>query len=888
VREDRRPPLAARWLIRASVPEPNREFVSGDLDELYARRHLTHGDRAARRWYWQQSVRCALARWPRPSPREPRQGDRLMSALAQDLRFAIRTYAKAPALTGIVILTLALGIGVNATVFSWISATLLNPIPGAAEPGRLVELGLTYDDELQSLSYPQFTEYRAAVRQLSGLAVRDDVAVNVMFDGRAERAWGEIVSGNFFDVLGVTPALGRAFTADEDRTPGRAAVVVISDGFWRRQFAADPQIIGRTLTINNHSFTIVGVAPAGFQGSSTGLALDLWVPLMMQAVIVPGGDRLAHAGNRWLAAIGRLAPGAAVEQARAEFEAVIRRLEPVFSFTRDTHAGVYLMAESPRGGMAVLRPVLTALGGVVGFVLLIACANVAGLLLARAAARRREIAIRLSLGASRRRILRQLLTEGVLLALVASAAALVITRWTSQLLLRLAPPTDLPVGLPILVDARVIAFTLVAGLVAGVLFAVAPALQSAATDHLAALKSESGGAAGSRRRTRLRSALVVVQVALSVILLVSALLAIRSVRNAQQARPGFQTDGVLLAGLDLFPSGYDADTGRRFARDLFEGLRAIPGARSVTFARRVPLGFVGTSAANVRIEGYAPRPDEPMSVNYNHVGPDYFRTMGTTLLAGRDVTVADDREAPRVAVISRAMARRYWGDRNPMGARLRLAGGDWITIVGVAEDVKYRSLGERPRAFVYLPVLQFYNSEMVIHVRTDGDPAALAAPVRGVVQRLDPGLPLYGVRTLAEHVEAASFQQRLAGAVLTVFGGLALALAAVGIYGIVAYGVSQRRREIGIRVALGAEAGAVVGLVLRHGLRATLAGIAVGIAGALATTRALASILYGVDPRDPLSFTLVALLLLSTALLACWYPARTAVRIDPAVTLRSE
>jgi predicted permease len=879
----------ARLLLVLAVPAAHREFVTGDLNETFERMAARDGVRTARRWYWREALIAVFTRWlqsPVVSNR-PARGDSPVHTLLQDLRFGCRLLWRSPGFTSVAVLTLGLGIGANTTIFSWINSVLLTPIPGASDAGRLVSFSQTFQGSRFSLSYPDYVDYRTATTLLSGIAAREDLALHVSVDGVPERAWGELVSANFFDVLGVRATLGRTFLPEEDRSPRAAPVTVISHGFWQRRFGGDPGVVNRRVDINGHPFTVVGVTPHGFQGSMTALAYDVWVPMMMQPVVMPGADRLPQRDNHWLSAFGRLAPGATPVQARDELDAVTRQMAADRAAYKDVGVSIALLRDSSDGAISVLRPVLLALAMVAALVLIIACANLANLMLARGASRRREMAIRSSMGASRSRIVRQLLTESAIVAAGGAAVALVIARWTAGLLMLFAPPTEFPISLTVPLDVRVFLFTGAAAAITALFFGLVPALQASRGDYTPALKDGTQGAGSSRRR--LRDALVVAEVSLSLALLVAAGLCVRSVQEARQFDPGFNPRGVLLTSLDLFPSGYNATTGREFYRQLLDRLRALPGTGSVTLARRVPLGFTGTSSAGVMIDGYQPKAGESVSLSYNPVGPDYLKTMQIPLAAGRDIARTDERGAPHVAVISETTARRYWPDRDPIGGRFRFQGeDDWITVVGVARDVKMRALNEQPRPFAYLPVLQYYHPSAVIHVRTSGDPAALAASVRQTVQAIDPHLPTFAARTLTAHAGASTFQQRMAGSLLSIFGLLAIVLAAVGLYGVLAFIVSRRTREIGVRMALGATRSSVFRLVVGHGLRLTLIGAALGIAAAFAIAKALSSILFGVEAHDPVTLAGATTVLLLSATAACLIPALRATRVDPVRALKYE
>ena len=810
----------------------------------------------------------------------------MLDALRQDLRTGWRGLRRSPGFTAAAVLSLGLGLGANTTIFTWINAVLLEPLPGVPDAGDLAVLeGSDPRQGGLSLSYPDFLDY-AATPGTQGVLAQEELALTLGGEGtaRPERAWGLLVSENYFDVLRVTPPLGRGFTDEDRRT--KAAVVVISDSLWKRRFSSDPAVVGRTISINARPFTVIGVAPAGFGGSVVSLAFDAWIPLGAQSLVLPG-DRLSQRGNRWLAALVRVPHGASLAAPRAALEATSRRLAESHPVNKGLGIRLVRLSEASSGASSVLAVVLKVLAGVVALVLLIACANVANLLVARATRRRREIAVRLALGAPRTRLVRQLLTESALLALLGGAAGLVLAAWGAGLLLFFAPPTDLPIALRPTLDLRALGFT--AGLCAltTLVFGLVPALQATRPGVSPTLRDEQASVAGGTRG-RLRSGLVVSQVALSLLLLVSAGLLVRSVRAATSIDPGFNMRGLLLASVDLYASGYTPARGRAFNADALEKLSALPGVQSVTLMRRPPLGFGGRSSSTLEIEGYTPPVEhQPAWANTHVVGSGYFRTLQARVLSGRDFTASDAQGAPMVAVVDDEMARRYWGGRDPIGTRINLY-GEWRTVVGVAPTMKYRSLTETPAPHVFVPVLQVYQPMMSLAVRVDGPPSAAAPAVLTQLRALDPRLPVFGVFPMEEYAQAASIQQRLAGTFLAGFGVLALLLASVGLYGVLAYTVGQRTREFGIRMALGCDRAGVFRLVLRHGLWLTGTGVALGLVGALAATRLLRTLLVGVSPTDPLTFAVVAATLVAVAALACALPARRATRVDPMVALRYE
>ncbi|HEX9760871.1 MAG TPA: ADOP family duplicated permease [Candidatus Acidoferrales bacterium] len=888
----RRPPRLAHWLVTRLLPPAEREFLLGDLEEQHAHIEQQSSRRAADRWFWGQALRLTAVRWTPPAVEvemERRKGDSVMQNFWQDLSYGTRLLAKSPGFTAVAVLTLALGIGANATIFSWLNAVLLEPIPGAEAPSELVMVSGTSRAQANiSLSYPDFKDLRSRAQSFTGMTMQEENAFALAGDGPPERIYGQFVSGSFFDVLGVRMLRGRGFLPEEDEVPGKHPVAVISYPFWQRKFGGDEGIVGRTITLNNQALTVVGVAPPEFQGSFTGLIFEVWMPVMLEPTFFPGSTNLENRGNRWFTAVARLKPGVTVGQAQAELSTLAQQISAENPNTNEgIGAVVHRFSEAPRGAQSVLRPVLLMLMGVVGVVLLIACANVANLLLARATGRRKEIAVRLALGASRARLMRQLLTESALLGLMAGAVALVITFWTSGLLFALVPATDMPIYLDLQLNTRVLVFTLAMAVLTGLVFGFAPALNATRAELTTALKDESGSVAGGRTKGWLRNSLVVVQVTLSLVLLIAAGLFLRSLDKAQTFNPGFNPRGVLLAGIDLLPSGYTSQQGRQFYEQLIERLDTIPGVTSAALSRRVPLGFGGSSSSSMRVEGYEPAQDEQVWSFIYNVGPDYLRTMEIPLVRGREFTREDKLGQTLVAVINETLVERYWKDRDPIGSRI-FFGPDPITIVGVARNSKYRQLNEAPAPMVYLSLLQFYRSDANLHVRTDGDPMALAGPVQEVIRSLDPNLPVYALRTLEGNIEAASFQQRLAGNLLGVFGALALLLAAVGIYGVISYAVGQRTHEIGIRMALGAQPRDILRLVVGHGMLLTGIGLVLGTGAAFGAAQLMSSLLFGVGATDPLTFVGVPIVLGAVALLACWLPAHRATRVDPIKALRYE
>ena len=890
------PPRLASWVLGRALDDRRREELLGDLEELFHFKLKADGRLAARRWYWRQTAEAIIdaIRERRRRPKPP-DGDSFMQTLLQDLRYAVRSLVANPGFTGVAILMLALGIGANATIFSWVNAVLLNPLPGATRANELVQLMFLYrGDTMPSFSYPDYQDLTRGSTQLTGVTGYEDLAVGIVVDSEAERAWAQIVTSNLFDVLGVQVALGRGFIADDEK-PGTSAAAVLSDAYWKRRFNSDPSVIGRQIRVNAQPFTIVGVAAPGFLGATTGLSYDMWLPIGTQPTVMPGGNRLDVRGSKWLGLIGRVRPGATHDQVRAELDGILEDLRKTWASQNrylETRAAVFPLDNTPDGGIAVLRPVLLILTAVAAVVLLITCANLAGLLLARASARQREIAIRLSMGAGRWRIVQQLLVEGVVLSSLGAIAALIALRWTSGLLIGFAPPSELPIHLAVDIDATVVWFTALVAIATVVLFAVVPAAQAAPADVATTLR-ESGAAGRGFGRHRLRRALVAAQVALSIALLVGAGLCLRSLSQAARITPGFQAEGVVVGWVDLFSAGYTATEGRAFYARLLERVRSLPGVESASISRRIPLGFTGGSFSDVTVDGHQASDRDPQGVGLNYVGPDYASTLRIPIVAGRDLSADDRFDRPRVALVTESMVRIFWKDRDPIGGRFMFGRPrpdeepEWLTVVGVIKDIKQRSLTERPQPLVMIPILQFYSSTSVLNVRT-GSGLTIGGSLQQAVREVDPRVPFYNVSLLSDHTRAATFQQRLAGDLLVVFGALALLLAGVGSYGVLSYLVGLRRREIGIRLAVGATRADVFRLIAGTGARLIGLGLAFGLLLSIGVGRGLESLLIGIEPIDPITYAVVIGVLSVVAAAACMIPARRAASLDPAITLREE
>jgi predicted permease len=673
-------------------------------------------------------------------------------------------------------------------------------------------------------------------------------------------------------------------------TPGGHPVAVLSYALWQRRFAGDPSIVNKQVIINNTPITIIGVAPEGFIGSFLGVATAAWVPMAMQKEMM-GGDTMNQRGNGWFQTIVRLKPGVSQQQAQAEASSIMAQLEQEYrDFNDGRRLRIVQTWEAPFGAGTVLAPLLGVLSILVALVLVIACANVANLLLSKAVSRRREVAVRLSLGASRARLIRQLLTESFMLAAFAGIIGVVMAYWTMDVIMAFVPPVDMPIDLGLRMDGTTLAFALVVSMVTGLVFGLVPALQASSTQTINALKEEGRSGSGGRTTGKLRGALVVAQVAVCLVLLVGATLFLRSFLAAQSMSPGFDASHVVTASMDMFPSGYTGDRHREFQRRAIEAVSAIPGIQVAAFGSRLPLGFGGNNSTSVGVEGYVPRENEEIVINYSTVGPKYFEAMSIPIRAGREYNDTDTLQSPRTLVINEAMARRYWPQGNALGGKIRL-GQNLAEVIGIVADSKYSSINERPLPQLFFPMSRSETSTLRVFAKVSGDPAPMVAEIRNAIRSIDATLPVYDARTLNEHMQIAVFAQRMAADLLGAMGVLALLLAAIGLYGVMAYAVSQRTQELGIRLALGASPGSLLGMVVRQGMTLTTIGLAIGLAlalGAFGSIGAVRTLLPGISPLDPITFIAVPIVLGLIALLASWIPGRRAGRVDPLVALRYE
>jgi len=811
-----------------------------------------------------------------------------MSTLLQDFRYGVRVLLKSPGFSIIAILTLALGIGANSTIFSWINSTVLNPIPGVGNTAVLAELTAGKEGDPSPISYPDYVDLRDHNRSLANLMVFSLWQIDLTGNAKPQRVWGELASANYFDTLGVHPFLGRTFLPAEGTRPGGAPVVVLSYELWQTHFGSDRSIIDKTIQINKHPYTVIGVASPLFQGTQTGVRADLWLPVVMAQQFVGDQDLLRDRKVDWLMSIARMKPGVMREQAQTDLNNLYGQIAKEYP---DAHRGtsvatLYPMWRAPWGANYYLRTILFLLMAISGVVLLLACANVANLLLVRSVSRRREMAIRLSIGATRWRLVRQLLAESLILATCGGGIAMLLTLWTSGMFGDFIPPSSIPVYMNYHADRAVLFATMAISLLTGVFFGILPALRSSSLQPVTVLKEESGSASGGRKKARLSSVLVVAQIAMSLLLLVCAGLFIRSFRLEQNFNPGFNPQGVLLESYDLGAVGYSKNSGMAFHRQLLSKLDAIPGVKSAALASWIPMSM-NISEVNVDVEGYVPQLHESMKMDVADVSPEYLRTMQISLIAGREFMVSDTDKSQLVAMVDQEFVRRYWPSQDAIGKRVR-QDGKWYTVVGVTSNFDNDHLGQKPKPFVYFPLFQDYTPLAAIHLRVSGNPLAYVSAAENAVHSLDADLPLSDVATLQSRIELNTTTQRIGGIFVGGFGILALILAAVGVYGVLAYTTRQRTHELGIRMALGAEPRGIFAMVLRQGAMLAFVGIAIGLAASFLLTRALTKELFGVSPTDPLTYAGVAILLLAVALLACYIPARRAMRTDPMVALRHE
>ena len=817
------------------------------------------------------------------------RGRSLLQDFLQDLRYGLRQLRRSPGFSALAILCLTLGIGANAAVFSWVEGILFRPYPLVAHQERLFAVaGIVPGKRIDGLSWPDFLDLRRDCTLCDDAFVNSITGSTLNVGDHAEVTTGSIVSANYFDAIGVHPILGRGFEPGEDVGSDSHPVVVISYQMWRNRFKGDPQIIGMTQHLNNVPHTIIGVTPEGFYGTFVGREMQFWVPASMQETFAGGGYKLEDRGARWIESYVRLKPGVTRVQAQQQISAIAARLQNDYPATnRARGIGLWALWQTPFNHAGELLPTLEVMVAVVAFVLLIACANVGNLLLVRSFVRRHEMSVRLAIGAGRGRLLKQLLTESLILSVLATAGGFLMAYGCRRLLVTL-----LPLGggealyLPGAMDGRVMAMGAGVCVLVTLIVGMIPLFQVRHLNPVGSLKTDSSGVVAARERSWIRSGLVVLQVSLSFILLVAGALLLESLQKIRSASPGFTTTSVVTTGVSLVAAGYDVPRAKIFQDELIDRLSNVPGVQSAAFASVTPLGYVGFSSTPIAVDGYRPAPNEQPELDYNQVSPGYFTTLGIPLFSGREFTRNDDENAPPVAIVNRTMVERYWRGQNPIGRRLQVK-GRWARVVGVVADSKYESLGETPKPFFYVPLRQDFVRDPDLNIRTTQPLQSTLAAVLREVHALDPNLALYEMITLQEQVNRAASPQVVAVTLVSTLGGLALLLAAVGLYGVMSYAVAQSKRELGLRMALGADAANLLGLVISRGLRLTAGGVLFGAVAALALTRLLGQLLYNVSPRDPLVFGSAFAVMFTTAVSACLLPAWRASRTDPARVLRN-
>jgi predicted permease len=840
-----------------------------------------------------------------------------MDTLLNDLRYGVKMLWKSKGLTIVAIVSLAAGIGANSAIFSIVNSLLLRPRP-VANPEQLVELYVGEKEQpYQTTSYPSYLDFREHNEVFTGLAAYGIDQFKLGGANQVEQIWGEVVSGNYFDVLGVPAYRGRMFLPEEDAVPNRNPVVVIGHGLWQRRFNSDPGLVGEPITINGQSFTVVGVAPPQYTGMMRGLSCEIWVPAMMTPALDPAGhdDKLVSRGSRWATLVGRLKPDTTIEQAQARFDLLTKDMQAAHPREWADREGnrvrelfVTVVAES----QTRVHPQMTAevyagavlLFVIVNLVLVIACMNLASMLLARAVVRRSEIAVRLALGASRRRIMRQLLTESLLLSSIAGVAGILLAVWLLNLLIAFIPelPEGIRIALDLHLDWHVVVYTIAVSTFTGLVFGLAPALQSSKADVSTVLKDDSTISTFRYNRSRLRKLLVVAQVAFSLLLLIGAGLVLRSLEKLRPTRLGFSSDNVVTGQIVLgerdYAPGRDRRKGHELYRNVSERVAALPGVQNASLVEGIPGGFIGGSRRSVEIEGYRPQADESLHLDSFYAGPRYFTNMKYPFVQGRDFDERDQDGASCVAIVNEVFAGKYFGNSGAaLGKHLfrdRDNAKQSCEIVGVIRDNNWQSLQKEPPQFFALAVMQSEFPRMTLLVNTAGDPKNLVAPVRRVIQDLDPNMPVNDVQTIAEQFSVYLYPFRLLAAVMAACGFMALLLATVGIYGVVSYSVAQRTRELGIRMALGAVRGDILKLVVGQGMVLVGFGLGIGLLLGFALTRVLTSsvfmetdLLFGVSATDTVTFVGVTLLLGLVALAACYIPALRATRVDPVVALRN-
>jgi predicted permease len=817
--------------------------------------------------------------------------------MLKDIVYGVRMLTKNPGVTLVAVITLALGIGANTAIFSGVNAFLMKPLP-VTRPDELIRpMEVAEDRELSDeLSYPDFADYREQSTSFVGLAAEDMVPAAIDTENQNDVIWGQVVSGNYFDVVQVRPILGRTFSPDEDKVVGASPVLVLSHSLWQRRFAGDQNIVGKKVRLNNRQYDVIGVAPESFTGTKFALSMDFWAPMAMAEELRRSPKLLEDRGSHWMNVIGRIKPGVTLDQASAELSAIAERLNQTYPNNRSSATRALVMTETD-GRFEDLGPMFKSGGAIamaiVGLILLIACANVANLMLARAAARRKEIGIRLALGASRTRLIRQLLTESLLLAIMGGGLGLLFAVWVTKLMEGFIPILEYTIIKDFFaLDSRALLFTLFVALATGLIFGLAPAWHASNPQVVPVLKGlPEVPRRGRMGRFTLRNGLVVAQVALSLTVLVCGGLFIKSFRKAQTMDPGFNNPNGLMMTLAPQLVGYDTEQQRNFYRQLVERTRNLPGVEAASMARLLPLGDSSNSNGPVLKEGETlPRGSSGRTIMTNVIGPGYFNTMQIPFVEGRDFDERDQPKTQSVIVINQRMAEMLWPGESAVGKRVFVGteSRSALEVVGVVKTGKYRALAEEPKPYMYYSMTQWRPANMTLVVRSSVDPRGLVGAIRGQVQALDRAVPISAVKTMSEHLTYALWAPNMAASFSLAFGVLAVLLSAVGLYSVMAYVVSQRTREVGIRMALGAERRHVLKLITKQGMWLAGIGVVIGLLLALALVRVVGSLLIGVSGYDIGIFLIVPLLLAVVAFIACYLPARRATKVDPLIALRYE